>query len=1472
MIKKLLFFSLFCLISIPLYSQSIRSFSPDPVNYFKELDIFFSEADKSQAKKFIDFFEPEWNSSLNDEQKKIIIEQSNLMLKKRLRPFPDYENYLKACVAMIKNPDFAKEFNQWNSAIIRLLNSSLPRRAGDFMEISYLLTSNNVLYESPSVTWQALGGQMKFDFDTLPLIRFSNIDLIARAKGDSSVIEKTQGIYNPVLKMFVGYKGKVNWSRAGFSIDQVYANVSGYAVDITKSEYVIDTVEFFNKSLFKTALPGSYKDKLLANADSASTSYPRFASFNTSLSIKDLIKGAEYLGGFSMHGNKIIGSGNEESDATLTFYRNQKPFLVAASKVFVIRTDRIVSEEAGITIYLDTDSMYHPGLELRYQMDKSELKLIRNTRSGNQSPFFDSYHNLDIYFEELIWKTGDPLFDLVMKQAGAETKLVIESSNYFSVNRFLQIQGIMQQSPLYIIKQYGAKYSTREIYIEDLAKELKLSQNQVRMLVLDLSNQGFVSYNKREDNFLIKDKLFYYLDARSGKVDYDGIFIESTISAEANATLNLLNNDLKVRGVPYVLLSDSQNVFFVPEQQELIIKKNRDMTFNGRLRAGRIDFYGDEFYFNYDDFKIDMPDVDTMRVKVPGEKLDAKGRPELLSVTSFLERLQGTLFIDHAGNKSGKRSGGPYPYMVSDKESYVYYDNPGVYDGVYNRNDFFYKVNPFMMDSLDNFDKNGLSFKGELISAGIFKNIDESLRLQDDFSLGFTRNTGSEAYALYSGKGKYSAEIRLSNKGLQGAGKIDFLSSTTLSDEISFFPDSTNADAQDFQIREESIDGVGFPGIKANDVYVNWQHKEDKMFIRKKTKDFELYNKQAYLNGDLILTKKGLSGMGVLALGETEIISNLFNLKQTTLSADTSDFRIKSRHQASAFNFETHNMKSNVDFTKRNATFESNGAGSYIRFPINYYICFIDNFKWAMDEKEIEIGGDKINLLQSEFISVLPSQDSLRFKAQTARFNLETNVLMASGVNEILVADASINPNGEKVVVEAFAVMQPFTNAIITANTVNKYHTLRDAKIQIESRHKYKGSGTYDYRDPSGRLHKIFMDYISVDSSFQTFASGSIPDSLSFSLGTNIQYKGGIEMKAAIKNLFLKGFALISHACEHLGNNWFGFTSEIDPAGIIIPVDQPQNEFREDLVSGIYFSNEGNKFYSRFLSKKENSSDFVFQTSSGILKQDQKNNAYQIGNTEKIENPSASGSVLNMNEKSCDISLSGPATFNTDFGQFKLLADGRSDYFYQLDSLGMEMVLNLDFFFSDDALKTMAEVILSNPTLKPSDDQRPQFESSMSNLLGKKDFEKFIADLNLYGSVKKLPELLQNGITLNKVQMYWHRESDSYRSVGPISVGFTGKSTISRELNGYLQITRRKSGDIFNLYLEVSKTTWFFFNYQRGIMQAVSSDSKFNDFLNNTKPEKRVAPEKDGAAPYQYMLSTERRKADFVKKFLEFGQ
>jgi hypothetical protein len=79
----------------------------------------------------------------------------------------------------------------------------------------------------------------------------------------------------------------------------------------------------------------------------------------------------------------------------------------------------------------------------------------------------------------------------------------------------------------------------------------------------------------------------------------------------------------------------------------------------------------------------------------------------------------------------------------------------------------------------------------------------------------------------------------------------------------------------------------------------------------------------------------------------------------------------------------------------------------------------------------------------------------------------------------------------------------------------------------------------------------------------------------------------------------------------------------------------------------------------------------------------------------------------------------------------------------------------------------------------------------------------------------------------------------------------------------------KKGSNSFNLYLEIDASTWYFISFSRNIMQAVSSDATFNDIIANTKDDKRLFKGKDDMPDYQYMLSTERKKNEFLKKLIE---
>jgi hypothetical protein len=1469
----------FCALLISWYpaeAQTIKSFTATDEGYIRDLQKFLSETNQKETEKLMKEFIPFWNSGeLTSAQKELIYQNSNAMLKKRLKAFPDFVMYMQALMGFVKSRQSPENFKSWHESMGRMLQGSV-RRFSDYLEVCTGLFQQNTLYESANVRWSSSSNSYTFGFDSLPKITFGEMTLTCSAKNDSIVIRNTKGVYYPSLRIFYGDGGRVSWERAGLPAADVYALLKRFSINLSGSEYSADSVTFYYRMIFPEPMLGKLTDKLLANTTVENASYPRFRSYSLNQQIKDLIPAADFIGGFSLHGSRMIGSGTGEGDAKLIFRFQNKPLMVLSSKSFVVRPERVSSDRASMVIYWEhdgkTDSIYHSDIEFKYLTREEEVTILRNTQSNSNSPFYNTFHQVDMYCDAIVWKVRDPQIHIKMVSGGAESKMTFESANYFREQRFRKLQGLNDEHPLYRIRKYAELTGARAIYASDLASAWKISETQIRNLFIELSNEGFLSYDAEEGKAVLKDKVNFYLKASVGKVDYDIIAFNSLISAKPNATINLLNFDITMRGVSQVMLSDSQQVYVVPKDQELILKANRDFICSGRIRAGHLDFFGNDFMFDYDKFKIILQNVDSLRLRVPGDELDQYGRKIKIPLRSVIENLTGELLIDSESNRSGFRPSPSFPVFKSTKESYVFYEYKHIFDSIYRKSNFYFKLDPFTLDSLDNYSREGVAFSGVFNSAGIFPPMRETLLIQEDLSLGFSRMTAAEGLLAYNGKGTFYEKLQLSHRGLRGKGKIDYLASTSVSDDIIFFPDSANYDASMFELQKRTVGGTAYPDVKAKDVYINWRPKEDKMFVFKKSFNMDLYDRKAALDGNLTLTNKSVEAYGRILFEQAELVSNLFYLNQTVFGADTADFKLNADTDK-ALALSTKNMRSKVDLEKREGEFSSNGSGSYVNFPVNRYICFIEHFKWYFDRKDIQFlagaGKTKMNVEGAEFVSVHPLQDSLRFFAPEANYSLTDYFIRAKGVKQILVADAFVIPDEGNVTVEKEARMQTLKNAKVIADTANRYHTMLNATINIEGRKKYSGDGDYSYTDMAKVKHLIRLPLIGVDTAGQTFANGEIPDTMNFSLSPNIQYKGKVTLHAASKLLYFTGLARLNHNCDALPKYWFSFASEIDPAGVNIPVANPVSETKEKLSVSISMSTDSLNVYSTFLSPKKRSSDKDLITAEGFLKYNAQNRTYTIEPLADEKTGIVSGNSITLTDNKCTIKGEGRVDFGTDFGQFILKAIGTVEHDYYRDSLRFDLFMDLNFLFSEEALKSMTEQILFNPSLSATTDNRPVYHKAIYEILGKSKGDKFLADMSLYGSVRKIPEELQHSLVLPEVKMYWDRQTQSYKSTGNIGIGIVNKQTVGRMVKGYLEIQKRKSGDVFNFYFETDPSTWYYFNYARGVMQAISSEAKFNDIINNTKEEKRIAKEKDNKAPYQYMLSTERKKNEFVKKFTE---
>lgn len=1456
-----------------------KPFSTDQALFLQEMTAFLTEADKKEARPFVEqVLAPAWNGTYYTERQRVrVVEVANFMLKKRFDAFPGFRDYLDCVAAFTTTGRGAAEFDAWLQGMEKLVQGARKQNVQAFITTCANLFREGALVKSPSTTWRARSKSFTFAFDSIPKIHFAKTDLVCLAKGDSAVILNTSGTFLPTTEQWRGTGGKVTWERAGLRATATFAEWDHpYEVRMKTAAFEVDTVQF-NDPYFPKTMLGKLSDKLLANVDEGSATYPRFESYDRRMRIRDIVEGIDFEGGFSMQGAKLQGYGTKEEPAYLTFYRDKRPFIITSGLRYSIEPERITSDEVAVRVRLDKDSIHHQSTSLRFLRDKKTLSLIKKDQGLGKAPFYNTYHQVDMYFEVLTWKQGDPLVHIGNLSGTSQNKASFESFDYFREKRYMGMLGIDNVHPLVRLNDFSKQNGGR-FYAQEFAVFSRMQKSAVVPLLIDMHNKGYLLYDPETEWVEVQPRLRQHILNSAGKQDYDAIQFNSTVDDNANATLNLLNNDLTMRGVATILMSDSQDVRIYPAEKTITIKKNRDFTFGGSIKAGRLQYYGKEYYFHYDPFTIDLLNVDSVSFMASSFEKNEQGQHTLVRVKNVLEQVTGTLVIDAPSNKSGRQQEEypQYPIFNSTRESYVYYDKRSIQRGAYGRDKFYYRSDPFVIDSLDNFSNAGLTFTGTLVSAGIFPDIKEPLRLQPDYALGFVRPTGDGGMPLYGRKAKFTSTVTLNSRGLQGNGDLEYLTTRLSSKGLVFTPDSTLG-------RADTLENIAaaqpskVPHITAGGVFVRLEPAKDLLRTEKLRKPLVMYDDQALLHGSTDLTPKGMTGAGLIDFRNATLKSKLFQFETMQLHADTSDFRLTEGDTASIA-FKTDNVNATVKLDERIGEFVSNGSETKVEFPVNQYICYMDRFKWYMDQGDLSLesdrkaaeGAEDLQLSGSNFISIRPDQDSLRFMAPKARYDLKKHLITAEEVQYIQVADALITPDSMRVRIRRNAVMDPLTNTVITANFVTKFHRIYNATSNIKARRSYTATGTIDYVDENNRKLPISLFSIGVDTAYQTRAVGRIAPEQDFQLSPAFDFFGDVHLTASIKELTFSGSTRIQHGCEGLARNWMRFESPIDPLEVFIPVgDTLFDDQGERIGAGIHLTDEDPfSTYGTFLSRTRSKDDRNVITARGLLFYDKGRKEYVISNKDKIRQRNLPGALVSLAVEPCVVMADGPIAFGVDLGRVKLSQVGAMRYETAEKKAFGNGVLIADFHFLENALERMASEIIAYPDQQALDIGKTYYEKMMREVLGLEKSDKLISELSIKGEIKRLPDELVKPIVFGDVKLRWDGPEQSWVSDGPIGIATILKKPVYRQIKGKVHIERKRSGDIMTLFLQLDDQTWYFFQYSRNFLYAYSSDQQFNTMLSEVKDDKRKLTGGGKDMPdYQYILTNKKKVDDFRDRF-----
>ena len=1191
-----------------------------PSEFIKEVKSDLSKADPFEAEWVDDVFAPLFlsPSSSCSIQDTVILTVERLR-NKNIKLTTGVVGYLHGVHAHISSDSLEiSKWNGWHSSINSMNeNRKWYKKLTAYLQISEKLFTQNIIADSRASRWQHVGGTMTLGVDSLPYVSFSGSTLVCYAKGDSATIRNTSGKYFPSRGVWEGKGGQVHWEGTTYNDSTNYAVLSDYDIKLNGSSFKAAPVSF-HTDLFDKVLTGDLTFKISRSKSPAEKIYPRFESDSEKLFLEDFFPNMDFEGGIVVKGSRLDGTGVDEGKGLLKIYQEDTLFIKCSLNEIMFRKDGFGSINSELAIYLGNDSIYHPDLSVRYDRPSNKLMFIRTEDGIGMQPFVDSYHNIDFQVEAITWRVGDPTIKIGSLLQGGRGVGIFRSVANFDKPSYDSMMGIASIHPLSELRHFMRNRASNSFYASEYANHLRLPEATVKFMLIDLALNGYVSYDEEDGWCEWLPKADTHLNCNKGRSDYDVIAFRSEVGNGANAVLALNTMALEIAGIRAFRVSEAQDVVISPKDGLITMSEDRDFTFAGDVKAGKFEFRGSKFEFDYSSFQINLNSVEKMhiRAEIEGE-YNASGRPKTRLIRNTIDGITGTLQIDDPSNRSGWRSHlyPHYPVLESTGPAYVYYDSHAIHKGAYHRNRFRYALDPFEIDSLDNFVKDNVRFSGELLAGGIIPDLDVDLRLMDDFSLGLETTSPPEGFPLYRGLGTITADVKLDMNGLQGTGVIDYLSSHLTGEDMVLVPDSAFGITSSY-VNEAIWNHV--PAIEAAVTDFALHSDVEMLDVRTIQEDLKCFGEDALLRGATHLNPSGMTADGEFSFEDAKISSELFVMKERGMTAQVADFEIMG-NDLNALAFTTDNVQADIDFDERIGDFICHVGVTEIELPAIRYLCTMDKFRWFMDLDQIQLENTLAEENYENFTSTHPDQDSLSFASASALYKVGAAVVECSDVPRIYTADAEVIPDSGYVVVRRDAQMDPLYKAEIYTNTITKYHRLYDATVHVRGKNEYMGSAHSNYKDVNNVEWPIYFDLIEVDSAYQTVALAKVPVSQEFYLDPYFEFTGDVTLLGAREHLEFDGGVRLSINCDDFNREWIEFKNVIDPADILIPVtDLIVEKGKAHLDAGIMMSDDSPyEAYPLFFTKKLDRGDIAVFKPEGNLRYDKKKNRYVVSSDSK---------------------------------------------------------------------------------------------------------------------------------------------------------------------------------------------------------------------------------------------------------------
>lgn len=1095
-----------------------------------------------------------------------------------------------------------------------------------------------------------------------------------------------------------------------------------------------------------------------------------------------------------------------------------------------------IKEGAFIGYVGKKDSLYHGFVTASWIPSESAWH-IKPTQE--QVLFEDSFHQVSISADIGILHADTQKMDFFRLSGKSQNPAWVESFDFYDADRLDSQQGILTYDPIRILYNHLAKIKRSQANLFDIAEANKKDAQWLRGGFQQFKHAGYLNFDDKTSDVSFTRLGRHYAQVKFAQKDFDRFFVPSfgamLAKDSANISLDLGQQKLVIRGIKEVMVSDSLKANFIPANNQIVFGQGRDFDFMGEIKIGNYRFRGQGFRFNFTDYSINLPQIDSITFVRKGTFRELGGH---------FRYEAGHILLAPPNNKSGRLGLSAYPKLIIPKGVVSYFDDPWRAQGVYNKKHFF-QVPRIELDSLT---QKEITFEGSFFSDGLFPTLKSSLVLMPDQTFGFSYNQ-KLPLSIYRSKASYQQKspILMNKSGLSASGALTYLGLISNQKETHFYPDSLIANGVD-----ATMEGKGFPSVQLAEHRLSWDLLSDSLWINP-NKPIQLYRKEVQLAGSIGMHQKQVFGKGNLTLQDGVMESSGFRFDAQNWYANEANLKIgKQMKLFSPSVFMDHvALEANMTTHKVFIRPMKGDLGTQITFPFVAYQSSLSEATWDLTNQRFLLAGKQGFELKS--IDSLGISGST-IKATTASYDLKAQYLALSGVKEVEVGSALLYPEKGVLGIQKDGAFKPFLGA---KALLNGKHLLKDLKIVEGNSTGWKGEANYQFPRSDGDTVSIALRNFHFEGKNYVTADGLLSEKVPLRFSKHQQFKGEVSLDTRNPNLNFKGFIRPVIGLPNFRAAWIPFENAKGEEPHLILNKDLQDEAGRPITAGI-FINAQNRLYPTFLSPQSDDLDpILFQAEGDVI---ESNDRYEVKGKQ---------ADMKLFIDKHRVEAEGPIqlfTGNQSIRSFGNLTMSTDSLLPRLDTW-----LSLQFPFPAKLLKVMGDRIVKyqlNEGIQsePADDpeRRDAYLKRLEQVLGKSIQEPMRTKADqVHMALDKLAPEFSNSINFSGIKWNWSPNTSSFYSVGGIPWVNVGPVDLNITVKGYLEVIKKPSKEEFYGYWELSEDLWYYFAFFNGELGVYSSDPAFLATI-------REAVKSDKKGKLVVVEAAGDEKDAFLKRFLAF--